>query len=355
MKKTLLYLSLAALILSGCARDPKTGANDSAKRFLDAWIQLNHPEATLTPLGAYVLEETPGTGTSVESCEEYPYVRVSFTIRSLSGGVSVTTDERLSRQIGSYEPQGFYGPATWCRENSGSRMLPAGLEEALSMLRVGGSRTVVIPGWLMGTDNQTGLPILYDTAQDYLDNVSGGTPAIYEIKLEDAFKDINKWETDSLARYITANCPGLAVKDSLKYGFYYQRTAAPSSEKEFAKDTTIYINYIGRRLDGVVFDTNIADTAKFYGIYSAARTYKPAAIKWYGTDGKYTDMKMTASGSNQATTIIPGFAYALDRMHPHEAGTALFHSAWGYGDQSSGSAIPAFSPLRFDLQIVDKP
>ena len=352
MKKTLLYLSLAALLLSACAKDPKTGASDSAKRFLDAWIHVNHPDATLTPLGAYVLEETPGTGAAAGSYEENPYVRVSFTIRSLSGAVSVTTDERLNRQIGSYEPQGFYGPAIWNRKD---HALPAGIEETVASLRVGGSRTVVIPGWLMGTDSQTGLPILYDTAQEYLDNVSGGTPAIYEIRLEEAFKNLDKWETDSLARYMTANFPDVAAADTLKYGIYYHRTATPSSDKEFTKDTTIYVNYIGRRLDGVVFDTNIADTAKYYGIYNASRTYKPVTIKWYGADGSYQDITMSVAGSEQASKTVPGFAFALDKMHPHEAGTTVFYSAWGYGEKSSGSAIPAYTPLRFDLQIVDKP
>lgn len=352
MKKTLLYLSLAALILGACARDPKTGASDSAKRFLDAWVRVNHPDATMTPLGAYVLAETPGTGEAAGTYEDNPFVRVDFTIRSLSGAVSVTTDERLSRQIGTYEPQGFYGPAIWNRKE---HALPAGIEETVASLRIGGSRTVVIPGWLMGTDSQTGLPILYDTAQEYLDNVSGGTPAIYEVRLVDVFRDIDKWETDSLARYMAASFPGVAAADTLKYGFYYHRTAAPSSEKEFAKDTTIYINYIGRRLDGMVFDTNIADTAKYYGIYNAQRKYEPASIKWYGADGTHRDMTMKSAGSEQSSTLIPGFSLALDQMHPHEAGSAVFYSAWGYGEKSSGAAIPAFTPLRFDLQIVDKP
>ena len=72
MKNTFLYLSLAALVLAGCAKTPKSGVNDSAKRYLDAWIQVYHPEATLTALGAYVLEDTPGTGVSPSSAERYP-------------------------------------------------------------------------------------------------------------------------------------------------------------------------------------------------------------------------------------------------------------------------------------------
>ena len=105
----------------------------------------------------------------------------------------------------------------------------------------------------------------------------------------------------------------------------------------------------------MVFDTNIADTAKFYGIYSAYRTYKPAAVKWYGADGKYSDIRVTFAGSEAASEVVPGFSFALDQMRPHETGAAIFYSAWGYGEKSNGSALPAYTPLRFDLQIVDKP
>ena len=42
-------------------------------------------------------------------------------------------------------------------------------------------------------------------------------------------------------------------------------------------------------------------------------------------------------------------------MHPHEKGTAVFYSGVGYGSSGSGSTIPAYAPLRFDIEIVDKP
>ena len=352
MKKTILYLSLAALLLGACAKDPKTGKNEAAKRYLESWVMLNHPDATQTPLGAYILEETPGTGDAAGSYENYPYVRVNCTITSLSGAVSLTTDERLSRQLGTHTEDGYYGPIVWCRAN---HSLVAGLEESVAALRCGGSRKVVLPGWLMGADSQTGQAILYDTAQEYLDNITGGSPAIYTISLEEVIPDIVKWETDSVDRYAARNFPGTTVLDTLARGVYYKRTGAPSSEDKFKNDTTIYVNSIGRRLDGVVFDTSIADTAKFYGIYSASRTYGPVTIKWYGSEGSHSDITMTTPGSSSASSVVSGFSYGLDQMHPHESGSVIFYSKWGYGTRSAGDAIPAYSPLRFDFQVVDKP
>ena len=356
MKKTILYLSLAALVLTGCAKSPKSGKNDANKRYLEAWIEVFHPEAVRTTLGAYVLEDKPGQGAAAGTSENNPFVRVNYTVRSLDGTVQGTTDKILSQQLGNYEKNEsknpYYGPVVWTRGTSGQ---VAGVEEALSTMKVGGRRTVVIPGWLLGLNSSTGAPILYDTAQEYEDNVTGSTHLIYEMELAEVISDMKQWQIDSVGRYLAANYPGMTAKDSVKLGFYYIQTGVPSSTESFKSDTTIYINYIGRRLDGSVFDTSIADTAKFYGIYSASRTYGPCSIDWYNTDESYKDITMTTAGASSASSVISGFSFGLDQMHPHEKGTAVFLSNWGYGASGSGSAIPAYSPLRFDFEVVDKP
>ena len=189
----------------------------------------------------------------------------------------------------------------------------------------------------------------YDEPLRHGRGVASGTNGILELELVEVIPDIVKWETDSLGRYIPAAFPGKTVADSLKYGFYYFRTGAPSSEDEFPTDTTIYINYVGRLLNGLVFDTNVKDTAKFYGLYSASRTYEPSTVTWFAADGTYSDIKLGES------TVIDGFSYALSKMHPHEKGAAVFYSGLGYSSKGSGSSIPAYAPLRFDIEIVDKP
>ena len=356
MKKTILYLSLAALVLAGCAKTPKAGTNDDNKRFFESWVQVYHPHAVRTSLGAYILSDTPGTGTAAGTPESNPFVRVSYTIRSLSGTIQGTTDEDLSKQIGYYttneSKNPYYGPIVWARGANGQA---AGVEESVAQMSVGGRRTVAIPGWLLGYDSSSSAPILYSTAEDYEKKVAGSTPLIYEIKLEEVIPDIQKWQIDSVGRYVARNFPGSSVKDSVKLGFYYFQTGAPSSTEKFKSDTTIYINYIGRRLDGSVFDTSIADTAKFYGIYSASRTYGPCAIDWYNTDETYKDITMRTAGSSSSSSVITGFSFGLDQMHPHEKGSAIFISDWGYAAKGSGYAIPTYSPLRFDFEVVDKP
>ena len=113
-------------------------------------------------------------------------------------------------------------------------------------------------------------------------------------------------------------------------------------------DTTVYINYTGRRMDGQVFDTTVADTAKFYRIYNASKTYEPVSITW-AEDA--ADIKMGGS----STSLISGFKLGLQAMHAGESASFLFGFGLGYGTSASGSLVPAYSPLRFDIEMVPKP
>ncbi len=352
MKRTLSYLLLAALVLSGCAKTVTSGTNDAAKRYFDAWIYVNHPDLSPTDLGAYVLEETQGTGDAVGDASTDAYVRLNYTIRSLDGTVSSTTYPALARQLGTYSETSWFGPVIWSRAEGS---LYAGVDEMISSMRVGGVKKTVIPGWLLTSSR-------YDSAQEYLDNVSAGSPTIYELELLETISDTDAWELDSLGRYFASVYPEVSLADSLKYGFYYIQRKAPQttatsdetdSEEEsdagFPSDTTIYINYTGRLLNGQVFDTTIEDTAKVYGLYSSSKTYEPISVQYSHDD--YSEITITSS----KTSVIDGFSYMVWRMGAYEEGTGIFYSKLGYSSSGSGSSIPGYSPLRFDIEVVDQP
>ena len=346
MKKVYLYLALAAMAVCGCAKSPTVGLNDAAKRYFDAWIKVNYPDAPSTALGSYIIENKEGTGAVAGDTKTTPYVWIDYTIRALDGTIRESSYEAVAKQMGEYSAKDYFGPEVWRREGNA---LPAGLDEVISQMRPGGSVKVVVPGWLQ-TSNR------YDSAAGYLANVNGSSSSVvYELALRELIVNEKKWEADSIGRYISRNIPGKSVQDSLKYGFYYFRTGEPSSDRVIPADTTVYINYTGRLLNGTVFDTNVKDTAKYYGIYDASRTYGPSSVHWYSStseDGETEDYKdITLDSSN----VIEGFAYALSQMHPHEKGMTLFYSGVGYKESGSGDAIPGFSPLRFDIEIVDKP
>ena len=343
MKKISIIIAAlaAALLAASCAQDGSVGKNEAAERSLNAWVTRQktlHPEYKWeqTPLGSWILEETAGTGAQTGDPDDFPYIRYDITTYDLKGNITSTTSEALSRKLNQYSSTKFYGPSITYRAGDN---LYAGVEELVSRMKVGGSMKALIPGWLLTLKR-------YSSAEGYKDNITG-TDAIYEFRIVDSISDIAAWEIDSLGRYISAETALDPVKDSLKYGFYYIRTGAPSTEETLPSDTTVYLNYTGRLLNGKVFDTTIADTAKVHGIYSASKTYAPVLINMAA---EYTDITMGSSKSS----VKPGFSYAVSLMKPYEKGTAIFWSGLGYEGTGVSNSIPAWSPLIFELELTGK-
>ena len=337
--KTVAYLALA-LVAVGCAKAEKEGPNDANERYFNAWMSLNYPDAKPVGIGIYVLEEEVGDGAVIDK-DRYVYAR--YTATDLEGNITSYTDEETAKQLGEYKPADYYGPKVLTTFES---TIQAGLREAIVGMRIRGRKKVIIPGWLMTYNS-------YDTPEEYLENSSTGSDAIYDITITDVTPDINKYEIQEMAQYFSDNYETFGVfssADSLKghYGCYYKQIKAPVDTTSFSNDTTIYINYTGKLLNGQVFDTTIEKVAKDNNIYSATRSYEPVSIKWAE---KYEDLTMGSS----ATSVISGFGITLWQMRAFEKGVGVFYSPLGYSYSGSGSTIPPYSPLVFEIEIVAEP
>lgn len=326
-----LAIAAAASLAAGCAKSASTGKNDLNKMYFDAWIKAHHPDAQKTRLGAYIIEDIPGSGELIGDSKKSPYVYASYTVKDLEGNISSTTFSKVSQMLGDYDPTNYYGDHVVSRIENESY---AGINDMLATMRVGGTRTAVIPGWLM-------TEAVYDSEEDYLKKISG-TESVYTVSVSDRFDDVIQWELDSLETYMKHNYPGI---DTLAKGFYYVQLKAPIDTTAFENEVTVHINYTGRLLNGQAFDTTIKDTAKVNGIYSASKDYAPSEITWNTED--YKSIKMGGD-----TDLIEGFTKTLSQMRTGEIGLGIFHSAYGYSSKGGGSAIPSYSPLIFEIQML---
>jgi FKBP-type peptidyl-prolyl cis-trans isomerase len=350
MKKifsAILYTS-AALVLASCAKTVQPGPNDANKRFLEAWMQVNHPGITPTELGVYVLEAEAGEGAVVG---KDGFAVVDYVISDLDGNISSYTNKETAKQLGKYDTTAYYGSRIW---NTTEGTIAAGVSEILVGMKVGGRKKAIIPSWLMTYK-------VYDNIEDYFtppqekdkDKNSGTSTttsyenAVYDFTVRDFTTDIAGWEIKKIGNYFAQN-PSLdmTVADSLQLGFYYKQLAAPTDTTSFAKDSTIYINYTGRLLNGLVFDTTDERIAKDNGLYSASKEYAPVSVKWAE---KAEDIKLGGS------SVIPGFALTLWQMRSFEKGVGIFYSSLGYSYSGSGASIPGYAPLIFEIEIVAKP
>lgn len=333
MKRAYTYLIIAAaafVFAASCAKEVTTDSKEELRDYFLAWMAANHPGVEPESNGIYLLEETTGAGLPYTG-EEYYYAEI--TVADVKGNISSTYSEDLSKQLGTYQKAYYYGP-----KMAHSSSMNAGLYNILYGMQRGGVRKAIIPFWMATYDR-------YDTQEEYFKNASAtSSNAMYTVKLVDYATDINKWEIDSLEYYFFKNYH--YVPDSLSYGLYYFQLTPPADNEEFPSDTIIYINYTGRLLNGQVFDTTIEDTAKVHNIYSSGKTYSPKKVDWSNEASSIT---------LENNTVISGFYNTLFNMKKYEKGLCYFISQNGYSSSGSGNNIPPYSPLCFEIEIVDKP
>ena len=97
----------------------------------------------------------------------------------------------------------------------------------------------------------------------------------------------------------------------------------------------VKINYTGRLLDGEVFDTNIETIAQESGVYTAGRTYEPMT---------YTVGQMS---------LIEGWERGVMGQPAGSKLKLVMPSSLAYGAQGAGADILPYTPLTFEIEIVD--
>lgn len=377
-----------AAILSGCAKQAGTPTNENEKLYFDAWMQVHYPQLEKTGLGIYIIKDTPAEDETAEPVADSQFVYISYVAKDLEGNITGYSDAKTAEMLGEdvENSSKYYGPVIWTRA---SGYLYAGVNEMFAGLNKGDMRQAIIPGWLMSYK-------WYGSEQEFINNETGSN-AIYEIKVVDPIKNIVQWQVDSIGRFLSGAYADhdfgylgstleeklgetqMEAKDSSDmYGFYFieidhgeelkpiegEESAdddeAQDEEKEYdwedshfyttsgSNDTTIYINYVGRLLNGKVFDTNVKRVAQDNGL--SGGTYEPVAIQW---GDSYQALQMGDESSS--SSMIQGFAMTLWKMHPFGKAIGIFYSNLGYGYSGSGSSIPAYSPLMFEIEIVENP
>lgn len=340
MKNVLLHIIPAALALmaASCAVEDSSTQGQEAQASLQQWLDINHPGVKAEASGIYILEETAGTGALWDA--ELPYSFITYTVRSLNGSVTANCEESMAKQLGTYVEGNYYGPRV---QATGEDVSYAGVDALLEGMRLGGSRTAVVPAWLLTYSR-------YSSLQKYIDNCSSASSLIYTVTLYEQTDNLAQWEVNSIADYVAANYGAgiepadyTSSEDGPDGTFYFITTAAGSEDR--STNGSFKLNYTGRLLNGQVFDTTNADEAKRAGIYDSSKSYAPASVTLT------TDWSDISLGSS--TSLINGFKGGLYLMKQvGEKATVVFTSYHGYSSNGSGSSIPPYAPLVFELELL---
>ena len=96
----------------------------------------------------------------------------------------------------------------------------------------------------------------------------------------------------------------------------------------------VAVNYVGRFLDGKVFDTSIESVAREEAIFNENRAYQPFEFQ-------------LGRGS-----VISGWDIGIKLMKEGGKSTLIIPSFLAYGPRGSGT-IPANTVLLFEVELVD--
>ena len=328
MKYKTLFLPLllmAALSIS-CAVDPKEDTDLSYDNMMAAWMRVNHPDVKpFGTYGAYVLQMDKGDGPAIG---DSAYVRVHYTKRTLDGTIAETNVRHLAEQMGDYKASSNYDGNIW-RMTQG--YVPDALEEVLRTLRGGGSATIALPKSASGHNYS-----MYDafTSTEETNNY------IFEIAVDTVINNIISYQDEEMRAWFRSHYDSEATIADHLYFKKLEESTSPSDT--ISEGATVSVRYVGRLMNGVVFDTNIEDTAKFYRIWSSSNSYKALSITYYKSD----DEKFNSNNS-----VVKGFGQAILKMNDGETAVTLFNSELGYGEDGNNPSIPEYAPLSFWLYI----
>ncbi|MBQ7574994.1 MAG: FKBP-type peptidyl-prolyl cis-trans isomerase [Bacteroidales bacterium] len=319
-------IAAVAIVLTvlavSCARIT-TDTSSPYERMLASWVKVNYG-ADIAPndSGVYILDYYKGDGKAIGDSS---YVCAHYIRKDLEGNVLSTNYIDLSKQLGTFSEADYYGSDIW---RMGCNSIVPGLEHVLKTMKVGGRVTVAMPP-AKATVASAGYNAFPTVAND---NV------IYEVEIDDVIDDIYAVQEEQLKEFSRKYYGGM---DTIAEGFYYKLVSETAGCDSIADEASINVWYIGRRLDGSVFDTNIEDTAKKYRIYSPSGSYDAMSVTFYA------DLASFITNSSN----IQGFTRALSMMKYGDRAETFFNSNYGYGDGGNKAAIGEYAPLFFSLYI----
>lgn len=215
---------------------------------------------------------------------------------------------------------------------------------AIGMLSEGDSASFKIS--IDSLVNKLGMPKPENVKGKYMVYTFKIDKVIPKGKLNDAdfqakVEEFIKVESDKAKNSEAGKIKNYIDKEKLKptttaSGLNYVITGESKNGVKAKPGDTVVVDYTGKFLSGKVFDTSIEAVAKKEGTYVAQRPYQPIRIP-------------VGVGSG----IIQGWEEALMLFPKGTKATLILPSKLAYGEQGSAPSIQPFTPLIFEIHIVD--
>jgi len=151
-----------------------------------------------------------------------------------------------------------------------------------------------------------------------------------EAKIAEGNEKLKAAELVRISKYVANLQP--AVKTTAS-GLHYQ-ILKPSAKPKPLPGDTLLVNYIGKTLDGKVFDTNSKEEAQKAGVFQEGRPYEPFQFVV------------------KAGQVIPGWDEGFLLLNQGSKARLIIPSKLAYGPNQSGPDIAPYSPLVFEVELL---
>lgn len=381
MRKEIFAYAVAviAMLATSCAKQEEDPIEDQRERSFEAWVEKNAPNAQKIEGGVYIEKLysstqpgalTPTGNSSSSSTGESEWVMINYTGREMTtGNVFVTRDPEIAKHQGSFTYYTHYTPEYVPYTPYNSMYYSSNVDMimgnflALGQMKEGDIYRVYIPSSLAYSSSG----FSYDGSGFEGQNALGeNLPVIMDLELVKVIKDPSKYEASLVQNYAVSQM-GLNLSDTVRTNLYCKHLSYGKETRDTVKDgEMVSIYYVGRFMDGFVFDTNIKDTAQKYNWtqYYDDTHYEMLSVEIGASEPE------DATASESENAVVVGLDAALASMLYGESAQIVFTSTYGYGSSgqfptystsSSSSStvvastvIPPYTPLIFDVMIAPK-
>lgn len=148
-------------------------------------------------------------------------------------------------------------------------------------------------------------------------------------KMESEMAVLKDEEQKNLKKYLDDN---KITSSPTASGLYYLETTKGTGVQA-EKGKKVSVMYVGKLVDGTIFDTNIPEIAKKSNMYNEGRKYEP--------------LEFTIGNAE----VIPGWEEGFSLMKSGGKARFIIPSALAYGQMEQGPIKP-FSTLIFDVELL---
>ncbi len=299
--RLLLIPVFTAATLFSCSDNNNELQKEKEERLLRQYLEANNINVDPESSGIYYVPVKEGDGIKPEMGN---WVILRFTGKLINDKVFDTTDEQIAYNKEIYTSSIIYGDRRLSMASIGVQ----GVIDGLMLMREGGIATLIIPSHRGYGRTGAGVIPPYSTL-------------VYDIELIRVIRDPVEYEQELIDNYIEMYNDSIHLSfDKSESGLYYTDIQKGTGESTPLESDEVSVFYRGTLTDGREFDSNIGGSVFSFTI-----------------------------GENQT---IQGFEEGVRQMKKGGRSRVIIPSSLGYGEEGS-SKIPGYTPLVFDLEIVD--